>query len=71
MPRILSVDPLSPDPGVVREVVDLLRAERLVVLPTDTLYGLAADISSEAALERVVTLKARPHALNGSRIISW
>ncbi len=61
MPRILSVDPLRPDPGVVREVVDLLRTERLVVLPTDTLYGLAADISSEAALERVVALKARPH----------
>lgn len=61
MPRILSVDPRSPDPQVVQEVVKVLRAEGLVALPTDTLYGLAADIFSETALERVVALKARPH----------
>lgn len=61
MPRILSVDPQSPDPQVVQEVVKVLRAEGLVALPTDTLYGLAADIFSETALERVVALKARPH----------
>lgn len=61
MPRILSVNPESPDPQVVQEVLKVLKAEGLVALPTDTLYGLAADISSEAALERLVALKARPH----------
>lgn len=60
-PRILPVDPLNPDPVAVRDIVDVLQGEGLVALPTDTLYGLAADIFSEAALERVVTLKARPH----------
>jgi L-threonylcarbamoyladenylate synthase len=60
-PRIVSVDPRSPDPGLVREIVSLLRADGLVAVPTDTLYGLAADISSAAALERLVRLKARPH----------
>lgn len=61
MPRILSVDPRDPDPGVIREVLEVLQAEGLVALPTDTLYGLAADISSETALERLVAVKARPH----------
>ncbi len=60
-PRILAVDPLNPDPAVVREVVDLLADDGLIALPTDTLYGLAANIFSESALDRVVSLKARPH----------
>lgn len=60
-PRILSVDPCNPDPGVIHEVTEVLRGEGLVTLPTDTLYGVAADIFSEAALERLLALKARPH----------
>lgn len=61
MTRILSVDPYNPDPGAIREVVEVLQDEGLVALPTDTLYGLAADISSGAALEHLLTIKARPH----------
>jgi L-threonylcarbamoyladenylate synthase len=61
MARILSIDPHAPDPAAIREIVEVLQAEGLVALPTDTLYGLAADISSETALERLVTVKARPH----------
>lgn len=61
MPRILPADPNNPDPRVIQEIIDVLRVEGIVALPTDTLYGLAADISSEAALERLVALKARPH----------
>lgn len=61
MPRILQVDPNNPDPRVVQEIVIAIQGEGLVALPTDTVYGLAADIFSGAALERVVDLKARPH----------
>jgi L-threonylcarbamoyladenylate synthase len=61
MPRFLPVDPKDPDPTVVREIVDVLKADGLVALPTDTVYGLAADIFSETALECLVDLKARPH----------
>ena len=61
MPRILQVDPNDPDPRVVQEIVNVLEEEGLVALPTDTVYGLAADIFSGTALERLVDLKARPH----------
>ncbi|MFQ5881733.1 MAG: L-threonylcarbamoyladenylate synthase [Candidatus Methylomirabilales bacterium] len=60
-PRILSVDPHDPDPRVIREVVQVVQAEGLVALPTDTLYGLGADIFSGAAVQRILMLKARPH----------
>lgn len=61
MQRILPVDPNNPEPKVVREIIDVLKGEGLVALPTDTVYGLLADIFSEVALERLVALKARPH----------
>lgn len=39
--------------------VSALAAGDLVVLPTDTVYGLAADAFSPAAVERLVTAKGR------------
>lgn len=61
MPRILRVDSHNPDPTVVQAIVTVLEGDGLVALPTDTVYGLAADIFSEAALERLLQVKARPH----------
>lgn len=60
MARILPVDPHDPDPGTVREIVDVLKGQGIVALPTDTLYGLAVDIFSGAAVGRLLTLKGRP-----------
>ncbi|MFQ5846417.1 MAG: L-threonylcarbamoyladenylate synthase [Candidatus Methylomirabilales bacterium] len=60
-PRILSVNPRNPDPHVVRDIVNVLQEEGLVALPTDTVYGLAADISRAATLDRLLYVKARPH----------
>ncbi|MFQ5532461.1 MAG: L-threonylcarbamoyladenylate synthase [Candidatus Methylomirabilales bacterium] len=60
MSRILSVDPNNPDSEAVREIVAVLKAQGTVALPTDTVYGLAVDIFSAAAVERLLTLKGRP-----------
>jgi L-threonylcarbamoyladenylate synthase len=46
----------------VGEAVSALRAGLPVVLPTDTVYGLCADASSEAAVERLRRLKGTPAA---------
>jgi L-threonylcarbamoyladenylate synthase len=37
-----------------------LEAGEVVAYPTETVYGLAADVESPAALERLYTLKGRP-----------
>ncbi len=39
---------------------DLLAAGDVVAIPTETVYGLAASIESEAALRKVFALKGRP-----------
>ena len=40
-----------------------LRAGGVIAAPTDTLYGLAADVGNEGALERVFDIKGRPAEL--------
>jgi L-threonylcarbamoyladenylate synthase len=41
--------------------VALLRAGKLVAIPTETVYGLGADASNEAAIRRIFKAKNRPH----------
>jgi L-threonylcarbamoyladenylate synthase len=44
---------------VIEQVVAALRAGEPVVLPTDTVYGLAADARNEAAVHGLYRLKGR------------
>jgi L-threonylcarbamoyladenylate synthase len=47
----------------VAEATDVIRRGDLVVYPTDTLYGLGADVFNERAVERVYRIKRRPHGM--------
>ena len=44
-------------------VVTAIAAGEVVVIPTDTVYGLACDPSNDAAVERIYTIKDRPAGL--------
>ena len=46
----------------VEDAVAALRAGRLVVIPTDTVYGLAADGASEPAARALYAAKGRARA---------
>jgi len=48
-----------PKIGTIEEAIDALRAGDLVVYPTETFYGLAADPSSKSALKRLFAVKGR------------
>jgi len=54
---ILQIDPVYPQPRRIRRVADVLRAEGVIVYPTDTVYGLGCDINSRKALDRVRRIK--------------
>jgi len=54
------VDPGAPDPGIIARAAALLRAGELVGLPTETVYGLAADARNPAAVRRIFAVKGRP-----------
>lgn len=44
----------------LQEACRLLRAGKVVAIPTDTVYGLAADPSQPEAIQRLIDLKRRP-----------
>ena len=60
-PRLISADRnCRPTGELVRAVVDVLAAGGLVGLPTETVYGLAADATNPRAVARIFAAKARP-----------
>ena len=46
----------------IATAADVLRAGGLVAFPTETVYGLGADASSDAAVARIFAAKGRPRA---------
>jgi L-threonylcarbamoyladenylate synthase len=57
--RRLVVDPLAPAPDVIAEAAAIVLRGGVVAYPTDTLYGLAVDPFSTAAVERLFAIKGR------------
>ena len=51
---------LPPTPDVIAQAARIIRDGGLIGLPTDTVYGLAADATSDAAVEGVFRAKGRP-----------
>jgi L-threonylcarbamoyladenylate synthase len=59
MPVRIELDPVTPDPTGVEAAAELVRRGRVVAVPTETLYGLAADATNDEAVERVFEIKGR------------
>lgn len=57
--RRVFVNPKRPHRDAVQEAAKLIRAGAVVAIPTDTLYGLAANPFSAAAIQRVFDAKGR------------
>jgi L-threonylcarbamoyladenylate synthase len=56
---ILRIDPRSFAPADLAPALSVLRSGGVVAFPTDTFYGLAADPTQPAAVERVFAIKGR------------
>jgi L-threonylcarbamoyladenylate synthase len=57
--RRLTIDPANPDPDVIQGVADMLLNGAIAVIPTDTLYGLAANPFDTRAVDRIYRVKRR------------
>ncbi|MGB7816703.1 MAG: L-threonylcarbamoyladenylate synthase [Methylotenera sp.] len=60
------------------QAVALLKSGEVVAIPTETVYGLAADASNEAALRQVYAIKQRPvdnplivHIADAGQVNNW
>jgi L-threonylcarbamoyladenylate synthase len=55
---------------IIKEIVEKLRNSELIVYPTDTVYGLGADGTSEQAVKKVYEIKQRPLEMPISVLVS-
>ncbi len=47
------------DDSTLKKAADLIKSGELVVFPTETVYGLGADVFNEKAIEKIYELKQR------------
>ena len=58
--RLLQVDARHPDAAVIREAAAVLRRGGLVAFPTETVYGLGANLNDPQAIQELYQIKQRP-----------
>lgn len=58
--KVLVVDRANPEAESLTVAADLLRTGRLVAFPTETVYGLGANATDAAAVDKIFQAKGRP-----------
>jgi tRNA threonylcarbamoyl adenosine modification protein (Sua5/YciO/YrdC/YwlC family) len=54
---ILEIDPVEPEPWLLARAAQVLREGGVVVMPTDTVYGMTCGITHHEAIRRIYRLK--------------
>ncbi|HSA58286.1 MAG TPA: L-threonylcarbamoyladenylate synthase [bacterium] len=70
MTEVFHIDPENPDPAKIGQVVDILRKGGICAYPTETFYGLGADVTSDAAIKRLFDVKRRDYGNPVAVIVS-
>ena len=60
--KVFPIDRCRPSWPLIRRVAQLIRSGEVVAVPTDTVYGLAADPFREGVAERIFEMKRRPES---------
>ncbi|MFH1830582.1 MAG: L-threonylcarbamoyladenylate synthase [Pseudomonadota bacterium] len=70
MSEIIQTDPKHPLPEDIEKAVEYLRKGEVVAYPTETIYGLGADVQQRKAVKRIYDLKARDYGLPISILVT-
>jgi len=57
---VIKINPANPDKRKIAVAAKVIREGGLVVFPTETVYGIAANLLDRKAVERLYRVKARP-----------
>jgi tRNA threonylcarbamoyl adenosine modification protein (Sua5/YciO/YrdC/YwlC family) len=60
MAKIVSINPINPQPRLIAQAVEIMQHGGVVCYPTDTMYGIGCDIFNQKAVKRVYQIKRRP-----------
>ncbi|MDP8229825.1 MAG: L-threonylcarbamoyladenylate synthase [Candidatus Gorgyraea atricola] len=58
--KVVKVNPNFPEPHVIEEGARLLKEGGLVAFPTETVYGVGANLLDKKAIDRLYKIKKRP-----------
>ena len=70
MTEIIRIDPKVPDPKEIGKAADFILAGEVVAYPTETIYGLGADVFSKKAVKKIYDLKSRDYGLPVSVLVA-
>ena len=57
MAQLFSVHPENPQPRLIRQAADIVRAGGIIVYPTDSCYALGCHIGDKSAMERMRAIR--------------
>ena len=57
---VLNINSIVPEPGLIKQAADALVTGKILILPTDTVYGIAQLVSREASPVELKRIKQRP-----------
>ena len=57
---VVRVDPKDPDEAAISRAARIIMAGGLVIFPTETVYGIAADALNDSSIARLYEVKGRP-----------
>ena len=58
--EVIKISPDNPDFEAVEKAASFIRQGKLVAIPTETVYGIAADYAHPQAVKRLYAIKSRP-----------
>ncbi len=58
--KVIKIDPIKPEEDRVREAAKYIKDGKLVIFPTETIYGIGANALDENACKEIFRIKGRP-----------
>jgi len=58
--QVVKIDAECPDRKIIARAAEIIKKGGLVVFPTETVYGIAADSTNKKAITRLNSIKKRP-----------
>lgn len=58
--KVIKINPIAPEDAQIKQAVQIIVRGGLVIIPTDTVYGIAVDALNKKALAKLYEIKKRP-----------
>ena len=70
MTEILQINPRAPEQELIDKAVEHLKNGEVIAYPTETIYGLGANVFNSKAIKKIYELKSRDYGLPISILVS-